>query len=102
MQAMAIYGQMTSRPSREEGEGEEGEEEEGDIDESVRQVTAEATKDLENVLSHLSDTIGDLTSNKPLPSAPPTSRPPHLTLASSPTNPRGGPDISPPRDSTIV
>ena len=102
MQAMAIYGQMTSRPSREEGEGEE---EEGDIHESVRQVTAEATKDLENVLSHLSDTIGDLTSNKPLPSAPPTSRPsepPHLTLGSSPTNPRGGPDISPPRDTTIA
>ena len=104
---MAIYGQMTSRPAAdEEREEEEGEE----VKDKLKQVTAEATKDLEEVLSHLSESIDDLTSGKsPSLSATPTqteqphppTEPPHFTLANSPTN-RRGPEISPPRDPTIV
>ena len=82
---MAIYGQMTRKnPAPEE--------EDADVTpDKLDQVTAEASSDLEQVLSHLSESIDDLTSNKPHPS-PPVSRPsepPHFTLASSPTDRRG-------------
>ena len=96
VQAMAIYSQMTSKSplSPQEREGEE----EGGAD-KLRQVTAEASKDLEAALSQLSESIDDLTTDQPPPTAIPTrpSEPPHFTLASSPTH-RKGEDSTPPRE----
>ena len=99
---MAIYGQMTSKSAG--GAGDEGGEEGEMTTDKLRQATAEASKDLEEVLSHLSESIDDLTSSKPSSSGgPPQSQsphppePPHFTLASSPTD-RRGPDIHPPKD----
>ena len=100
---MAIYGQMTSRPGV--GEGEEEEEEGGETRDKLKQVTVEATKDLEEVLSHLSESIDDLTTDRgPAHSATPpsTAEPSHLTLADSPTNFRGPTNQQSPRDHTIV
>ena len=98
---MAIYSQITSRTVAQE---EDGEDEEGETRDKLKQVTDEATKDLEEVLSQLSVSIEDLTSDRGSASpATPTQPhpPPHFTLADSPTNHRG-PEISPPRDPTIV
>ena len=92
---------MTSRTVAGE---EDGEDEEGETRDKLKQVTDEATKDLEEVLSQLSVSIEDLTSDRGSAStATPTQPhpPPHFTLADSPTNHRG-PEISPPRDPTIV
>ena len=100
---MAIYSQMTSKSplSPREGEG-EGEEVGAD---KLRQVTAEASKDLETVLSQLSESIDDLTTDKPAPAAsatpPHPSELPHFTLASSPTQ-RRGEDSTSPRDPSIL
>lgn len=92
---MAIYGQMTGRSRTAEEGGEEGE---GEVTpDKLHEVTAEATKDLEHVLSHLSESINDLTLQRPpAPSATPqTSDPPHFTIADSPTD-RRGPENKPP------
>jgi regulator of protease activity HflC (stomatin/prohibitin superfamily) len=102
-QAMAIYSQMTSRTVAGE---EDQEEEEGETRDQLKQVTAEATRDLEEVLSQLSVGIDDLTAERGSASPAPPTQPhpptnPHFTLADSPTN-RRGPEISPPRDPTIV
>ena len=96
---MAIYGQMTSKSPLSPPAG-EGEEVEAD---KLRQVTAEASKDLEAALGQLSESIDDLTTDKPLPTATPPrpSEPPHFTLASSPTH-RKGEDSTPPRDPPLV
>lgn len=85
---MAIYGQMTSQPSTSGGEGDgEGEEVTSD---KLHEVTTEATKDLEEVLSHLSESIDELTGDAPVGSkeTPQPSDLPHFTLASSPTHRR--------------
>lgn len=93
---MAIYGQMTSQqstPADGEGEGEEV------TSDKLHEVTAEATKDLEDVLSHLSESIDDLTGDAPVGSreAPRPSDPPHFTLATSSTH-RRPQDSEPPRN----
>lgn len=105
---MAIYGHMTSKtvsPS---------DDEDGEVvtSDTLREVTAEASRDLEHVLSHLSESIDDLTTDKstashttaPAAQSQPHSSqepPPHFTLARSPTD-RRGPDIVPPsKDPTI-
>lgn len=87
---------MTSQPSTSADGGEEGEEVTSD---KLNQVTAEATKDLEEVLSHLSESIDELTGDAPVESreAPRSSEPPHFTLASSPTH-RRPQDTDPPRN----
>ena len=90
---MAIYSRMTGRSHPAEGEGEG----EGEVtSDKLHQVTAEATKDLEDVLSHLSESIDDLTTQKPraTPTTPRPSEPPHYTIAESPTDSRG-PDHRP-------
>lgn len=91
---MAIYGQMTSQPST----SADGEEEEVTRD-KLHEVTAEATRDLEDVLSHLSESIDELTGDAPVGSreAPRPSDPPHFTLATSPTH-RRPQDSEPPRN----
>ena len=92
---MAIYGQMTSRTKATEEE----EEEEGEVKDKLREVTTEASKDLEQVLSELSVSIDNIEVSTP-PQPRPTEAP-HLTLGSSSTN-RRAPETSPPGDTTIV
>ena len=105
VQAMAIYGQMTSQPLAGEGEEEEGEDEgEVELEDKLKDITAEATRDLDNVLSQLTDGIRDLGSDRTTGHEQPRpADPPHFTLASSPTHRRATTEPSaPPTDTTIV
>lgn len=94
---------MTSQPSSSAG-GEEGGEEEEVTSDKLHQVTAEATKDLEEVLSHLSESIDELTGDTPVRSkeTPSPRDPPHFTLASSPTHRRPQDTEPPSRDPPVM